>query len=400
MRSQIMRLATVAGAALSLAPWGSQAAAASLVPTVVVQPNIQVGFSSPEVILGPAVILGFFVQNADSVASYTSVSFSATLPSQLQTAGDATSACGGTVSLDPMGLRLSGATIAPGTTCSVQIPVVATAPGSLTVTTSRVITNQGQSASGAQATLKAVYPPKLTLGFAPGSVAVGSTTTVVFSLVNPATNNGLSVTLVTVVAVLPEGLAVASGSSSAGCGGTITLAAPNSIEVRGLAIDTTCQISIPVTATAPGSYSVHASAVVCSALGDAAVGTITVTGSLPSSAQNPPVVTPVPTPLPAATVSPAPGPSASVSTSASPTLAGYATPSATAAETASGSPSVQSSLPSHSPSAGTAAAADDGGPGGSLAIGVGLLLVGLPAGALGWLVVSRRRRASGQSAAE
>ncbi len=95
--------------------------------------------------------------------------------------------------------------------------------------------------------------PTITKTFSPGTVAVNGTSTLTFTITNP--NNNAALSGISFTDVLPEGLTVASGSSSQ-CGGTLTTTAPRTISLTGgsLAASGSCNISVTVTATAAGPY--------------------------------------------------------------------------------------------------------------------------------------------------
>lgn len=95
--------------------------------------------------------------------------------------------------------------------------------------------------------------PTLTKSFSPTTVAVNGTSTLTFTVTNP--NNNVALSGIAFTDTLPDGLTVASGSSSQ-CGGTLTTTAPRTISFASgsLAAGGSCNISVMVTATAAGPH--------------------------------------------------------------------------------------------------------------------------------------------------
>jgi LPXTG-site transpeptidase (sortase) family protein len=98
--------------------------------------------------------------------------------------------------------------------------------------------------------------PTITKVFSPDPIATGSTSNLTFTLTNP--NSGSAFTGVTFTDVLPTGLTLTNGTSTACNGGTLTLSGTNTIALTNgtLSSATTlsCNLSVTVTASSPGVY--------------------------------------------------------------------------------------------------------------------------------------------------
>src|SRR5439155_5406752 len=90
--------------------------------------------------------------------------------------------------------------------------------------------------------------------FNPTGVAVNATTSLTFTITNPAAN-AIALTGVAFTDTLPTGLTVANASATV-CGGTLTTTAPTGIALSGATINTNsqCQFSVTVTGAASGQY--------------------------------------------------------------------------------------------------------------------------------------------------
>lgn len=103
---------------------------------------------------------------------------------------------------------------------------------------------------------KVPNPPTMTKAFSPNPVAVGATSTLTFTVVNP--NSNVTLNGVAFSDILPAGLTVANSTTSQ-CGGTnnvVTNAGTNTITVTGgtLAGGASCNITATVTATTAGPH--------------------------------------------------------------------------------------------------------------------------------------------------
>ncbi|HYN14463.1 MAG TPA: immunoglobulin domain-containing protein [Terriglobales bacterium] len=114
--------------------------------------------------------------------------------------------------------------------------------------------NKGNNACGPN-TVVVVAPPSIAKAFNPNPIAVNATTSLTFTITNPAANT-VSLAGVGFSDTLPTGLTVADSSASK-CGGTLTTTASTGIIAlsgASIAAGGQCQFSVTVTGTAAGNY--------------------------------------------------------------------------------------------------------------------------------------------------
>ncbi|MFN7622350.1 MAG: hypothetical protein ACK5RS_04305, partial [Acidobacteriota bacterium] len=94
-------------------------------------------------------------------------------------------------------------------------------------------------------------PPQITKSFSPAVVPVNGTSTLSFTVTNP--NNSTALNSVAFTDILPAGVTVTSGTSSA-CGGTLTRTAPDTLALSGgtIAASGSCTFNATVTVTTAG----------------------------------------------------------------------------------------------------------------------------------------------------
>ncbi len=207
--------------------------------------------------------------NTSATANLSGVAFSDTLPVS-GGAGSATlvvastpnvsNTCGGTVTATAGSgsISLSGGSVAHNTSCTLSVDVKGTVEGDANNTTGAISSTEGGTGTTSNtATLKVVAPPTISKAFGAANITLNGTTTVTFTITNPAGNtsaeNGIAFS-----DTLTNGLQVAStpGVSNT-CGGTVTAAANStSISLTGGSIATpgsTCTIVVNVTGTQSGT---------------------------------------------------------------------------------------------------------------------------------------------------
>ncbi|MBN9082827.1 MAG: hypothetical protein BGP04_01380 [Rhizobiales bacterium 62-17] len=151
-----------------------------------------------------------------------------------------------------------GATNATGFTVVSPTQISATAPAGAAGTVDVTVT-AGGSTSATSAADRYTYvtptsPPTISIAFGTGSIPVGGSTSLSFTINNP--NAAASLTGITFSNNLPSGLIVATPNGASGsCGGTLSATAGSgSISLSGgtLAASASCTISVNVKATSVG----------------------------------------------------------------------------------------------------------------------------------------------------
>ncbi|HYB76790.1 MAG TPA: hypothetical protein VEE85_01195 [Candidatus Bathyarchaeia archaeon] len=197
----------------------------------------------------------FTIANTNSTVTLTGVSFTDTMPAGL-TAISATPGCGGTVTVLPGSISLTGGTLLPDSACILTATVKGTTAGVWTNTTSVVTSIQGGNGAPATDSITVVAPPVISKAFATPTVLVGSSTGLTFTITNP--NTTVALTGVGFSDNLPIGLVVSTPNGLTGScgGGTITAAAGSkTISLSGatLAAEASCTFAVNVTGTTAGT---------------------------------------------------------------------------------------------------------------------------------------------------
>ncbi len=227
--------------------------------TVVAPPVIIKAFGAASIPLNGSTSLTFTIQNNNTTTALTGVGFSDTLPAGLviSTPNGLTGSCGGgtiTATQATNVISLSGATLAASSSCTFAVNVTGIAAGLQTNTTGNVTSTEGGTGGTASASINVVAPPSIAKVFNPSSIALNATTSLTFTITNPAAN-AVALTGVAFTDTLPTGLTVANASATV-CGGTLTTTAPTGIALTGatIAVNSQCQFSVTVTGAAAGNY--------------------------------------------------------------------------------------------------------------------------------------------------
>jgi uncharacterized repeat protein (TIGR01451 family) len=235
----------------------SNTATASI--NVAASPVISKAFGAASIPLNGSTSLSFTIQNPNTTTAFTGVGFTDTLPAGLvvSTPNGLTGSCGGgtiTATAGSSVISLSGATVAANTSCTFSVNVTGTTAGLKNNVTGAVTSNEGGTGGTASASINVVAPPVIAKVFNPSSISVNGTTSLTFTITNPAANT-VALTGVSFTDNLPAGLAVASASATV-CGGTLTTTAPSGIALSGatIAANSQCQFSVTVTGLASGQY--------------------------------------------------------------------------------------------------------------------------------------------------
>lgn len=227
--------------------------------TVVAPPTISKAFGISRIPLPASTALNFTLTNPNASVAATGVSFTDNLPAGLVVSSptiNIVNFCGGTLTAvgGATSLSLSGVALAAGASCTLAVPVTSTTEGVKNNTTGAVSSVEGGTGNTASATIKVEAPPSIAMAFSPATIAPGATTSLTFTLTNPATNPD-PLTGVAFTDTLPTGLTVSTATATV-CGGTLTTTNPTGIALTGatIAVGGQCQFSVTVTGAANGTY--------------------------------------------------------------------------------------------------------------------------------------------------
>ena len=228
--------------------------------TVVAAPVIIQALGASSIPLNGSTSLTFTVQNNNTTSTLTGVAFTETLPAGLVVAtpnGLAGSAGGGTITAvaGSNTVTVSGAGIAQSSSFTFAINVSGTTAGTKNLTTGNVSSTEGGSGGTASASINVIAPPVIVAAFGASNIAINGTTSLTFTLTNPAANAG-SLTGVAFTNTLPAGLVVATPNGlSNTAGGTATaVAGSGSITLTGgtIAAGASATLVVNVTGTTSG----------------------------------------------------------------------------------------------------------------------------------------------------
>lgn len=237
------------------------AATASL--AVAAPPIISEAFGRSSMPLNGSATLSFIITNpAGNTIGLTGVGFSNTLPAGLiiATPNSLAGACGGgtiTATQATSLISLSGASLAANTSCTFSVNVTGTAPGAPINTTGNVASTEGGTGGSASAAIAVAAPPSIVEAFGAASIALNGTTSLTFTITNPAANT-VSESGVALLDTLPSGLAVAPAPGlTNSCAGTATAAAGStliSLSGGSLALGASCAMTLNVAGTSGGTF--------------------------------------------------------------------------------------------------------------------------------------------------
>lgn len=248
---------------------GATSATANATLLVVAPPTISKAFSPTSIFVnGTFSQLTFTIHNPNSSGTLTGVGFSDPLPSGLQvdsTPGVTVTSCGGSVNTSSFTagattLNVSNAAVAVGTDCTIRVNIIGTTAGAKNNTTGAITSTEGGTNNGASgtasATLNVFTAPQIAKSFGASFIPVGGTTTVTFTITNPAANPG-ALTTITFIDSLPSGMVVVNPPVPTNtCSGSVTAVnGSGTISLGGASIATpgnTCQVQATVMATTAG----------------------------------------------------------------------------------------------------------------------------------------------------
>jgi hypothetical protein len=228
--------------------------------TVVAPPSISKAFGAGSIPLNGSTSLTFTITNpAANTVALTGVGFSDTLPAGLVVADtpNVSNTCGGTATAGAGtgSASLSGGSVATNSSCTLSLDVKGTTAGPKNNTSGNVTSTNGGAGNTASASVAVVAPPSISKAFAPSPIQVGGSTSLTFTIANPAANT-VALTGVGFSDTLPAGLVVANTPNvSNTCGGTPTATAgTGSVSLSGASIATnsSCTLAVNVTGSTAG----------------------------------------------------------------------------------------------------------------------------------------------------
>jgi len=235
--------------------------------TVIAPPTISKAFNPTSIALNATSTLSFTITNPNTASALSGVAFTDNLPAGVVVAAipNVTGSCGSGTITAPAGsgsISLSGGTLtaspAVGSTCTFSVDVAGTTAGSKSNTTGAVTSIEGGTGTTSNtAVLTVVAPPVIAKAFNPTTIPLNGTTTLTFTITNPAANT-VAEAGVAFTDTLPTGLVVSTPNGlSNTCNGTATaVAGSTSISLTGgsIAVNTSCTVVVNVTGTASGQY--------------------------------------------------------------------------------------------------------------------------------------------------
>jgi uncharacterized repeat protein (TIGR01451 family) len=211
-------------------------------------------FGAGTIPMGGSTSLTFTITNPDPIAQ-TGVGFTDTLPSGLSAGPILTNTCGGTAQSTTGSVSLSGGGVAASGSCTITVNVTGTTAGVKNNTTSTVSSNEFGAGNTASASITVLAPPGFSKSFVPSMIPPGGTSELIFTIsnTNSSTISGLAFT-----DTLPAGLQVAHPSALASnCDGIVELIVPSgrvSLSGASLAANSSCTITLNVTAAGSGVF--------------------------------------------------------------------------------------------------------------------------------------------------
>src|SRR6185437_4734968 len=227
--------------------------------TVIDPPTIAKAFGASTIPLNGTTSLTFTLTSANQNLSISGAAFTDNLPAGLVVAPtpNLNNTCGGTATetAGASSVSLSGATLAPGASCTVSANVQGTTGGVKNNSVQVTSINAGTgNTSNASVTVGA--PPVIDKAFGAASIPLNGSTSLSFTISNPNVRAALSGVAFT--DTLPAGLVISTPNGLTGSCGTGTVTATqgtNVISLSGgtLAANASCTFSVNVTGITAGT---------------------------------------------------------------------------------------------------------------------------------------------------
>ena len=191
--------------------------------TVIGPPTLIEQFGAASIPVNGTTSLTFKITNSNFTA-LSGVAFTDNLPAGLVVTSPPgiSDTCGGIATATGGGskISLSDGAIAASSSCMLSLSVTGTTAGNKNNTTGTATSNEGGTDGTATASVVVEAPPTIAKAFNPNRVLPGQTTSLTFTIANPAVNHDPEAG-VAFVDVLPTGLTVGN-STTAVCSGTLT----------------------------------------------------------------------------------------------------------------------------------------------------------------------------------
>jgi uncharacterized repeat protein (TIGR01451 family) len=277
--------------AITAAAYGGGTSAAGACVSVIARPTVTKSYTPGAIVAGATATLTITLGNPNPAVAIAGVAFTDTNPAGVLdiAAPVATNTCGGTLTATAGSgsVALAGGTIPANGSCVITASQSAAAAGSYpnTIAAGDVTsTNAGSNPTAASATLDVYSPPVISKSFAPSIIGPGATSTLTFTITNPAANTQAlaGVAFNDVLPAAPGAMVVATppAASFANCGTPSFTPAANDASLAfsggSVAVGGTCTVSVNVTAPAAGAYDNTSGAV-------SATGPIALTGNTAAS---------------------------------------------------------------------------------------------------------------------
>ncbi len=221
--------------------------------------------SSPDPVgAGAPAVLRFTITNTSSNPNRSGMAFTDLFPTNVvlfdttttnTCGGTLADSSGGTLNAGDLGVRLTGGSMASGTSnCQITFRVESDIPGSYLNDNTRISGLAGSVVANVNDTLN-VRGTILTKTFSPATITAGGISTLTFNIANGAGNpaqTGLSFT-----DTLPAGVAIVGPVTALQCDGAVSSSGPTNISFTGgsMALGTSsCVVSVDVTAPLGGVY--------------------------------------------------------------------------------------------------------------------------------------------------
>lgn len=247
---------------------GSPSNTASL--DVVQPPSVTAVFGAPSILLNGSTTLTYTITNPTSTTEFLNIGLTDTLPGGLVVSspngvsGTCISSDSAAVAANPgsASISISALNLAASSSCGISLSVTGTIAGSKNNSTGNITAtfDNGMgmfpSINGATASagIAVIAPPAISAVFSPAAITAGDSSSLRFTITNPAANT-VSLSGLSFTDALPAGLTVTNATSSA-CGGTVTTSPGTGIVLSNgsLGVNSNCQFSVSVTGSATGSY--------------------------------------------------------------------------------------------------------------------------------------------------